>query len=520
MFAALAIPAVSQDAQPVGKGSIEGTVVNELMREPVRKAEVTLSGQSPTRALTDQTGRFIFRGLPPGTFSVIAQRAGFEALVLSQITLAADEKKTGIEIELVPLAAISGRIVDEFGGPIADCSVGAMKVQHQQGKTTLVYHSVGSTDDKGEYRIHDLPQGRYYVRARCSGELAVPHPFIRRDDPDKPHQVYVPLFYPGVAEPEAATRVAVAPGAEVRGIDIQEHRADAVTVRGRIASDAENVLVTLFPEGSGLIERVPISGTFDRATGMFRIPSVLPGSYLLVANVSGEGPVLQAQMPVEIGKTAPDPIDLTPTPGADVSGTLEIEGGDSSIPGEAQISLTPIDAHGSWYTPQSHIGKDGTFALHGVLPGRWTLNVMNVPGYVKVFTIEGNEFPRSFDITAGAAGPWRIVMSTKTGRLSGALTTPFSSGQTALVLVLSAGFENVITIQTDGRFDSPGVPLGRYRIFAVEGANAWELTHREDFLKAIENRSQVVEVTEGDPVKVTLDLIHADELKRILEELE
>src|ERR1700726_4107081 len=57
-----------QPASPTGNGSVEGMVINEITREPVRKAQVTVGSANAPPAVTDATGRFAFRNLGPGTF--------------------------------------------------------------------------------------------------------------------------------------------------------------------------------------------------------------------------------------------------------------------------------------------------------------------------------------------------------------------------------------------------------------------------------------------------------------------
>ena len=63
-------------------------------------------------------------------------------------------------------SAISGRIVDEFGEPLADAQVSAMRSTWVNGKRRL--QSTGrmaQTNDLGQYRIYGLPPGEYFVSA-------------------------------------------------------------------------------------------------------------------------------------------------------------------------------------------------------------------------------------------------------------------------------------------------------------------------------------------------------------------
>src|SRR5437868_356198 len=97
-----------QPLSPTGNGSIEGTVINEVTREPVRKAQVALGSANTLPAVTDATGRFAFRNLGPGTYWPQASHPLFpqptsvmQARPVS-VTLGQDEQKHDLVIALTP----------------------------------------------------------------------------------------------------------------------------------------------------------------------------------------------------------------------------------------------------------------------------------------------------------------------------------------------------------------------------------------------------------------------------------
>ena len=369
---------------------------------------------------TDQSGRFVLRNLPPGQYWIAAQRPSFGNGSDSgrQVTLAADEEKTGVEISLMPLASFSGRILDEFNAPIVGCNVNAMKKAGGVGNQRFGGGGSGQpTNDRGEYRVQDLAPGRYYVFARCNSELIAPHPLMALDDPRVPHQVYRAQFYPGTAEQSGATRISVAPGTEVKGIDLQMRRVNAFTVRGRAGTQEGNVPgvpvnINLSGDGTALFAWNSFGAATDPQKGTFEIHNVPPGSYMLAAATMGEGPRFQARQRIEVGDTAPDPVDVVLSPGADVSGTIETES--RILGGAPQVNLSSFDPTGMGSSSQATADNDGAFVLHGVFPGRLNLSVGNVPGYIKEFRIGDKQVnPQGFDLAAGTPGPWRIVMGTK-----------------------------------------------------------------------------------------------------------
>ena len=536
ILAAVGLAAAQEQPAPTGKGVIEGVVLNEVTRDPIRKAFVSIGGPAqPMNVTTDQSGRFVVRGLPPGQYWMAAQRPGFGNSPASesgrQVTLAANEEKTGGEITLMPLASISGRIVDEFNAPIVGCNVSAMKSAGAAGNRRFGGGaSAQPTNDKGDYRVQDVAPGRYYIFARCSAELIAPHPLMALDDPRVPHQVYRAQFFPGGSDPSGATRISLTPGAEVKGIDMRMHRVDAFTVRGRVGTAEGNVVAG--PATINLSEDIAVvtgwtsyGGATDERKGTFEIRNVPAGSYLLSAATLGEGPRYQARLNIEVGERAPDPIEVVLSPGADITGTIETENRNGAA--APQINLSSFEQFGMATSAQATADSEGAFVLHGVFPGRQMLSVGNVAGYIKELRIGDKQVnPQGFDLTAGTAGPWRIVMGTKGGKLSGTVAGSMPESGTVFAVLLPSGSDvNIsggpaIPVNRDGRFELSGLQPGRYRVFAMETANPYAITAEPELLKAIESRGQSIDVAEGDSAKVAPEIISAEELKRLLREVE
>ena len=546
LFAQRTLPNLQQTPQAVAgpedsaTGSIEGAVSNATTGEPVRKAQVHLGGaarqggaQTNLTAATDASGHFSFRALPAGAYWLNTQHPGYGApeVAMLQVTLATGEQKGGIEIRLPPQGGISGHVVDEYGVPVGSCNVQAMQFQTQGGRRRLVGRGGTSTNAKGEYEFQGLEKGRYYVSARCGAEVEAPHALMRVRDPRIPYFVYPLQFYPGVPGPIGATRLAVTPGVEVQGIDFQVRPILGTTVRGHIdvagAPVADrNVQIQLRPPSGDLTEVAQFGAGLDQRTGDFQIRGVTPGSYLLVAGTFGNGPLYQGQVPVDIGAGTPDPIRLVLTPAPELSGAVEVEG-DSLTPIEQlRVFLQPLDVTYFGQQPQAQVGKDGTFTLAGVAPGRWRLSVMG-PGYAKSLTIgEKDVSPYAFDLAPGAGGPLRIVVSNKTGQVEVGLSTPSpgAGGMVSFLLVptdperLDGGAGRLISGDRGGQTTMGGILPGRYRLFALDTAEGWKYLQQPEVLKALESHSQSVEVAEGETARATADLIEAGDLERAVQE--
>jgi hypothetical protein len=541
----LALPSAAQLQRPfgpaapaAGKGVIEGTVVDSVTHEPIKKAQVNLAGPlpNPPMAVTDAGGGFAFRSLPPGAYWVSASKPGYNLPQVLfggnpnvQVTLGTDEEKKGIEVALLPGGSISGRVLDEDDAPLRHCSVSAVRPGYEQGRRNLrsVFGIV--TNDKGEYRIANLTPDRYYLFARCHSEVPGPHPLLPRGDPRTPYETYQPRFYGGGLDPSTATRLAVSAGANLEGVDFEMRRVPAYTLRGTVtASDPEAfagpITVLLLPANRQVQDLLQLGASTDPRDRTFQIRSVVPGSYLLVAFASQEGRSFYAQRRVEIGTAPPDPIEVSLASGAELKGSVQFDSGDHPPLQNAQVFLAPVEPRA--FTPQPHaqINKDGTFTLAGIMPGRWRL-MIGAAGYVKSLFLAGQQVsPYDFQIAAGSAGPLRVVMGAKMGsvrvtidgappdRLSSVLLYPEDAGRMGIGLErLSAGSD---------RLEIPSVPPGRYRLLATDTLNPWPLLQRPDLLKAIESSTQAIDVAEGGQVSATVEVVPREQLAKLFQEQE
>src|SRR5450755_2568995 len=159
--------------------SVEGEVRNSVSGMPVERAHVSLrrynnGGWDKYGALTSADGKFSIMGIPAASYQVTLDRVGYVApleVTRTQVGLKAGEKKDNLNLKLVPVGTISGRVLDADGQP-----VDGLTVQAEQGGRS---QRIGVTDDRGQFRIGGLSPGKYRVRA-VPQSLPVP-PEIRTD---------------------------------------------------------------------------------------------------------------------------------------------------------------------------------------------------------------------------------------------------------------------------------------------------------------------------------------------------
>jgi hypothetical protein len=396
---AVLLPAAA--AQEGGTAVVTGRVIDDA-GTPLVGARVSFDLPAPRTATTDGDGAFMFTGVPVGSYRISASKAGFYARQSmsgigpgSRVTVRGGEMIDGVEVRLTPGGAITGRIVDEFGDPIADIQVMAQRYVFASGGSRVIGGGAADrTDDLGRFRVYGLPPGDYAVSARRGGRHTGVEPFgvlLIEPDPLRANEQFAPIFYPGTASPGEAQVVSVSPGAEtsvqfplvsVRLLRVSGH---VLTSAGKPAS---GMRISLNP--TSLIAAQATGSLLVAADGTFSFPYVAPGQYRLAVEVVGRSDAIErASMPISV--TGVDMTDLTvvTSPTATITGRVRF----STAFTRGTFQLTAIDAaEGPERTGASivsePVGADGRFELRGV-PERaylqpvgpaWTMTSMMLDG--------------------------------------------------------------------------------------------------------------------------------------------
>ena len=528
------------------KGSLEGTVVNSVTGAPIKKAQVfinSMTGVSQSSAVTDLSGRFVARDLAPGGYMLSAAHdqfpnfGGRHGNPFSNVTLQPGERKTDVSIALTPGASLSGRVVDEAGDPMSNCSVQPMHFQQQGNKRMLAPAGGSQSDDRGEYRTYNLPPGRYFLEVNCQRQIPTGHPLSKMTEfrgPPPVEEVYEPAFYPSSETLAGAVQVNLAPGYETRGIDFQLRRVRAVTIRGKLevpdsgGQETQNFNVQLIPKDPIL------ANTFRRRGGgvngntrQFWIQGVTPGSYWLIANsFLPQGFTQMGRMSIDVGDTPLADLLVPLVNGVDIHGRVEMDENGAEAFKNTRVWLNPYeDGMGFGGQANVEVKEDGTFILPHVLPGTYELNCQLPNGHIKSLTFgEQDVHGRTLIVGPGTTGPLRIVVGTKAAHIEGTVSDVAGAAAGVMVALVPAGdafLSNAPNsgVDSNGHFDLQNVAPGEYRLYAFQGAD-WGLTQNAALLKKLESRSESFRVSEGEQVSKQLSLIPASVIAEAEDALE
>ncbi len=522
------IPEDAPPAAPIGKGVISGTVLNAKTKQPIRKARVTLNGPASLNSVTDSGGNFTFRALPMGGYIVTANHDEFYMTQVAmnmpaQITLNDGEEKQGVQVELMPGAEISGRVVDEEELPVSNCQVMAMHIDRSQGRTKMMNSNGASTDEDGNYRLHGLMQGRYVLKAQCGVTYPAPHGFMKRNDPLIPQEGYAPVVRGGGGGAAAGTGMPVTAGAELTGIDFHVKRVPVYIVRGGISgvdqSSLPNTQILLRPLDSQAGDEASIAARFQPGKGEFTFRHVPAGSYELTAFIINPDRAYEARQNVEVGKTPVLQVDVKLEAAAVLSGSIDFDDPNQRFD-NMQISLQPISDNYRGPFPMAAIGQDGSFSFKSVLAGHFRLGPLPL-GYVKSVTLGGRPVsPEDFEIGSGSVGELHVSVGAKMAKIEVDVSPKPAAGQMISGLLIPesgpdpANGRNMAVGGQDAQLVFGSVAPGKYHVLVVATANVWGLANQPDVLKSLESSTAAVEVAEGDDKHVSANVVSAEDLQK------
>lgn len=225
---------------PGEKCTIEGTVVNAVTGEPLKKVHISLNSQNSASkygADTDAAGHYSINGFAAGGYDLTASRTGFATQGFSvegktthagNIGFTSGQKLTGMDFRLFPQGVITGHVVDEDGDPLANASVAAIVLHYFRGKRQLVYIENSTTNDLGEFRLHSLIAGTYLLSAAPAGQ-------------DENH---LTTYYPNALRQRDADELTIGPGALLTGITIKISRTPTVAIKGHVNVPAGGEIVS------------------------------------------------------------------------------------------------------------------------------------------------------------------------------------------------------------------------------------------------------------------------------------
>ncbi len=519
---------VRDRAPSTGSGIIRGRVVAADTGAPIRRAQVqaTVGGGRPYTVLTDTQGEFELRDLPAGSWTLRASKAGFVGQQFGQrgpfssgVPLAVEDgRQVAADFALTRGGAITGRIFDEFGEPVAGVRVAALRVQWSTtGPRLSTSGPTGMTDDTGAYRVYGLAPGAYYVGASGGGGNGA-----SSVSTEEGPVTYGTVYFPGTTDINLAQRVSVVAGQELPGTNLSYTPLPAVRIGGMILGAnglptraTVRLLMPVFSDGPPAGQ----SSTNSAADGTFSLRNVSPGSYTLEVTARnaarGAAPEV-ASLPITVGTTDIDGLTITMTRGATVSGTISTENNARVEFSNIRVSASPLRAAQRPALPRAQAAADGTFELNGLI-GPHAVRIEGLPAgwVVKSVTANGIDVSDApLELRGTEQVSMRVVLTDRVTELLGTVRSDHASGAMVVVFPDDEAKWTLVSrhIRTAragdaGQFSIRGLPPGtRYLAAALDYVENGE--HLDpDFLERARSVASSFTLGEGEQKVLELPLI-------------
>lgn len=535
--------APARDTAPpkTGTSRIRGRVVAVESGQPVRRAVVRLTSPDFREAKstsTDTDGRYEFRELPAGRYSLTASKSGF--LLQSYgarrpeeagrpLDLADQQLAERVDFSLLRGGVITGRVVDEFGEPVVGANVQPMRVTIVNGqRREFGAGQPSTTPDTGEFRIWGLAPGEYLV-------MVNPQRGGFMDSSSDDRTGYPATYYPGTSNATEAQPIQIVAAQTASGVDIILSPTRTAIISGTTLDSKGQPLrrgnVMLNPRSpNGAFFGMTMGGPI-KPDGTFSISNVPPGDYTVRANAPMSGPGLPPEtLMANVTVTGEDitGLVLTPTKSVKITGHITLDPRGTWLePAAIRPQAMPRNPEPMMMMGigQPTVNDDFTFELP-TMPAAVFVRVFptgpgSTPWTVKSIQYDGREVIDSgIDLSDGHdVSGVEIVLTNRQQIVSGAVSN--AKGQPVLdatVIFFSQDSERW-SGQTrflgqgrpdqNGRYSVRTLPAGEYFAVAVETTNMAERgANPQAFFEDLSRTAVRVTIREGETK--TLDLKLAD----------
>ena len=445
-------PESAEKPQP---GSIAGVVRSDATGQPLRRAQVSLSpvenGGTALVQTTDDVGKFSFPKIVPGSYSITVQRDGYLKQIAGRIgaykmppifLIQPGQDVASFDFRLIPWGVISGTVKFDDAEPAINVTIQLYREYYARGRHGWVTAASTRTNDRGEYRVHGLEPGSYYVAALYQAPALPPNAEEQRRTDASGHPLpelsYAVTFYPEVQKLADAVAVKVLPGQEPASNDIFLTRVHTARIRGRVISALSGTVVPNpsislrwnDAENTGSVS-APVEVSFDKDRN-FEIKGVTPGPYILIASGSEGEHTLTARMAISVGDSDVEAISIVIGPRQIWKGKVVVDGDDSvELPGLV-VDLEPRRATTSGV--RTSVEKR-EFEIGYQPQETYDLDVLHAPEDVYLKEVRVGKTDRlasGLEAEPGAdAQELEVVLSTRGGKVLGRAVTAINSSVVA-----------------------------------------------------------------------------------------
>lgn len=507
---------------PAGGYRIAGTVVSKAEGRPLARARVTITDAKDSKKfewiITSEDGKYDFRGLPPGKYSLTGAKRGFISASYDQhdqfstaIVTGAGLDTESLLLRLAPDAVISGKVLDETNEPVRNAMVTLYYNDHSSGVDQIRQSRSAETNDLGEYELTPLRPGTYYLSARGAPWYAV-HPHSDPVASDSQRQAetvesvdrfldvaYPVTFYPDVAEADEAMPIPIRGGERVEA-DIHLSPVPSLRLLFRVPDAGNHGFYVPELQQQAFDGDATMQATSARSVspGIVEVTGVPAGRYNV--RLFEHGTTLQMNG-VDVNKDG----EFIDTSKGEASGTIKfsVQLSKETTPSER---LSVALRSGTRVVSVAQLDSKGEAELQQVAAGKYEAVVWGSGRRYSIarMSAEGAQVSgHTLSVAAGSA-PWvSLTVVTGSAEVQGTVARAGKGFAGAMVVLAPKNLEVDRDLfrrdqsDLDGTFLLRGVVPGSYTLLAIE--NGWDLDWSQPgVLAAYLKHGRNTEVSAGD----------------------
>jgi protocatechuate 3,4-dioxygenase beta subunit len=457
--------------------SVRGVVKDEESR-PLPGVEVSLSGSRTVRASrggvqmsfvgpgsqvrreTGADGRFEFRGLKAGDYTISARRPGYSRATVDPVDVREARSAEPLELVLKPGATISGVLRDKTGAGAAGWFVSARGPGQGSGPALGpgAIRSEEATGPDGVFFLDGLTAGEAY-ELQVMGNAGL--------GPRKA----------GVVAPAEGVELTVTGTGEIRGRVVDADNGRAIPdFQLRYQPDAQGGMRFVMRMGPGRGRGPYERQSFHAEDGGFVLEEVPAGRWTVEAFAPGYQPGSASAVTVAEGE-AVEGVEVRLSKGGVVSGrVLEGRTGrpvlDATVRaeiagGEPRMNMIRIGGEGEG--DEASTDAEGRYEIAGLAPGTWVLTGSHPDWSEATASVEIKEAPVTADIRLGRGGSVGGTVLAAGRPVAGAQVTLSAAGDTGFRAGagMMGGSEQTALSDEGGRFRFERLTPGRYTLGAA-----------------------------------------------------
>ena len=489
------VPSAGQQAPSTY--TISGTVVSATTGTPLAQTRVTLTDTNNSRnvasLLTGEDGRFAFRRLGPGKYSLQGSRRGYLTSGYQQHEQFWSAIVTGEELEtqnlvlrLMPAAVLSGKVLDEAGEPVRGAEVKLYMEQRANGMTRVMPAGNTPTNDLGVFEFFSLSPGKYFAAVSAKPWYAVHPPSAPPGSTvsapvlvDKPLDVAYPsTYYGGTTSSDDASPILIK-GGDREEIEISLAPVESLHLLFHVPEEGQQQgfqAPALEKRAFDSVDYVPIQGVNPVSPGVMELTGVPAGKYTVrIPAAQGQAAKFTE---ADIRNDGQELETNKAEPAASMKLTVELP---SDEPAPTQLALALQDERGQ-IAAFNLVGADGRVAFDDLAAGSYRIIAARTAekAYAvgRILAENGQAVGPNVNVTEGAELQLRVTLIGGVASVQGIVKRGDKPASGIMVVLIPASPESQQDLfrrdqtDSDGSFSLPNIIPGTYKVAAIE--DAWD----------------------------------------------